>query len=54
MQERPYCCEQPMLTAEEAGINPNAVFSDGGWVWSGKDVEFVCPICGAHMLKEEV
>jgi len=54
MSERPYCCGKPMQTPEEAGINPNRVFSDDGWAWLGKDVKFVCPICGAHMLKEEV
>ena len=43
-----------MQTPEEAGINPNRVFSDDGWAWLGKDVKFVCPICGAHILKEEV
>ena len=51
---RPECCGQPMLTPEEAGLRPGAVFSDASWTWTTEEVAYVCSICGAHILKAEL
>ena len=39
-----------MNTPEEVGIRPEAVFSDDGWTWMGKDIAYVCSVCGAQIL----
>jgi len=52
--ERPKCCGKEMSTAEEAGISPKIVFSDGFWAWTGKDIAFVCSVCGAQILKKDL
>jgi len=54
MDNRPICCGKPMNTPEEVGIRPDVVFSDDGWAWTEKDIAYVCSVCGAHILKNEM
>lgn len=45
-------CGGTFKTPQDLGLSPEAVVSDGGWIWQLKDA-LICDKCGANYLIEE-
>jgi len=48
----PCDCGGKLKTAEELGLNPEAIVSDGGWTWQLKEA-LICDTCGGHILDSD-